>query len=218
MMLILAGEPFRIRTRTYAAYYAVYTCECGNNFVYNVSHVKAGKCKGCGCKLNLTSQKTHGMCGTPTWNSWTSMLTRCGNPNVSDYSRYGGRGITVCDRWRSFTDFMEDMGLRPDGTTLDRIDVNGNYCPENCRWATHKEQANNKRNSKLLHFNGETKSLVEWAEQFGMIPETLSARLAKYGWSVDKALTTPIIATKRNKNSAFHQSKSNTEKEGRKLS
>jgi len=208
----LVGKPFRIRTRTYAAYYAVYKCECGNNFIYNVSHVKAGKCKGCGCVLNLTSQKTHGMSKSPEWRSWSAMHTRCSNGNIHDYDRYGGRGIQVCSRWKDFANFYQDMGPRPDGHTLDRIDVNGDYYPENCRWATTKQQGRNKRTNILLTHNGVTKCASAWAEEVGISVITLMSRIQKHKWTIEKALTTPVILHKRNK-----RAKSDNEKEGRKL-
>lgn len=212
MKVELVGKPFRIRTRTYAAYYAVYKCVCGNNFIYNIAHVKANKCKGCGCVLNRTSQKTHGMTNSPEWRSWSAMVTRCNDTNIHDCDRYGGRGITICERWKDFAKFYEDMGPRPVNHTLDRIDVNGDYCPENCRWATAKQQGRNKRSHVLLTYNGVTKCFSGWTEEIGISPITLFSRIRKHNWSVEEALATPVIAFKRNK-----RAKSDTEKEGSKL-
>lgn len=131
---------------------------------------------------------------TTTYRSWRQMLSRCyyakNDPSFQDY---GGRGITVCDRWRDFRNFLTDMGDRPEGFTLDRFpNVNGNYEPGNCRWATMKQQAVNRRSNRLITFNGETKALQTWAEERGLHHRTLWNRLAR-GWGLDDALNTPTI-------------------------
>ena len=130
---------------------------------------------------------------------WVSMRNRCSNPNVKAYANYGGRGIKVCDRWQSFENFYADMGARPDGMTLERIDNDGDYEPSNVRWATRAEQANNKRNNRLLSFDGVTKTLAQWADGLGVSHATLVMRL-KQGWPIDKAVTLP----QQNKRSGFH--------------
>lgn len=126
-------------------------CECGNQLVVKSQPLKIGNTSSCGCLRNeLTGNRsrTHGMTGTPTYETWRGMRERCERPDNHRYSSYGGRGIKVCDRWmNSFENFLADMGERPDGMTLDRIDVNGNYEPGNCKWATDAEQRMNKRNS-----------------------------------------------------------------------
>lgn len=114
----------------------------------------------------------------PWYPSWHAMLDRCENPNVENYPLYGGRGIRVCDEWHDIQEFekwAEQTGYEP-GLTLDRIDVNGDYCPNNCRWATRKEQANNRRNTLYITFLGETHTLSEWAEMLGVNRSTLSSR------------------------------------------
>jgi hypothetical protein len=119
------------------------------------------------------------------------MLTRCRNPNTITYSNYGGRGIRVCERWtNSFMAFYEDMGEPLAGMTLERNDVDGDYCPENCRWATRKEQARNTRRNKFVEFNGERKTVAEWAEIYGLNPINLNKRLRR-GCPVHIALTSP---------------------------
>jgi len=120
--------------------------------------------------------------------SWRNMITRCENPNSTGYEYYGGRGIKVCERWRnSFMDFYSDMGPRPEDTTLDRIDVNGNYELSNCRWATWEEQGNNRTNNIILTYKDESHTISEWANIIGLKCNTLQYRLIR-GWTVPEAL------------------------------
>lgn len=121
------------------------------------------------------------------------MINRCHNPHHVKYPRYGARGIVVCERWRSsFLAFVLDMGERPAGHTIERIDVNGSYEPGNCRWATAKEQARNKTDNNVLTLNGETKCIAEWADCTGIPSHTIRARIGVYGWSIERALTEPV--------------------------
>ena len=126
------------------------------------------------------------------YNSWRAMKARCGNPNDKSYPYYGGRGISVCEEWAGFQQFMEwaIVSGYHDGLTIDRIDVNGNYCPGNCRWATRMEQVNNARSNRHIEFNGETHTIGEWALITGINHFTLRNRLTYYGWSAERALTT----------------------------
>lgn len=128
-------------------------CDCGNDVVVAGSNLQNGNTKSCGClnKQILSDIKTkHKMCKDSSYKSWEMMLQRCTNSNRDNYKHYGGRGITVCDRWLKFENFYADMGDRPEGTSIDRIDVNGNYEPRNCKWSTHKEQCINRRSSKNI--------------------------------------------------------------------
>lgn len=125
---------------------------------------------------------------TKTYTVWWSMRRRCENPKQKSYERYGGRGITVCERWQSYENFLEDMGHVPQGKSLDRIDNNGPYSPENCRWATLQEQGRNKRNNRLFTMNGKTQCLAAWSSETGISESLVLFRLG-LGWSVENALT-----------------------------
>src|SRR5438067_729952 len=129
----------------------------------------------------------------PGYSSWCGMIQRCHNPDNPDYYLYGGKGVRVCNRWRwSFMDFLADMGLRPSPRhSLDRYpDRDGNYEPNNCRWATDKEQANNRRHTIFLEHDGKRLTIEEWSEVTGVCYFTIISRIKKQGWSVSRALTT----------------------------
>lgn len=129
----------------------------------------------------------------PEFRSWWSMIYRCKYKSRHDYQRYGGRGVTVCERWSDFDAFLKDMGPKPSPHhSLDRIDGNGNYEPSNCRWATATEQSRNRRGNHYLEFNGERLTITEWALRIGIDRTSLLERIST-GWSVEKALTTPRV-------------------------
>lgn len=133
----------------------------------------------------------HGGSGTPEHRIWKGMHQRCGNPNTIGWKDYGGRGISVCQQWESFPQFLADMGPRPSSShSLDRIDVNGNYEPGNVRWASTAAQGTNRRNNRLLTYQGRTQTITEWAGETGINLGTLRDRL-EAGWTVDRALTQP---------------------------
>lgn len=173
-------------------------CECGTEKSVRGYSLEKGESKSCGCKsVELTREKrfVHGMFGTPEYNTWQGLRTRCNNPKDKSYHNYGGRGIKVCDEWNSFTQFLKDMGKKPSSKhTIDRIDNMGDYCAANCRWATCKEQNNNRRSNLLIEYKGETKTLKQWAEFTGLNHSTIASRLQEHGWSVEDALTVPARA------------------------
>jgi len=134
----------------------------------------------------------------PEYKAWTAMHQRCKNPKCAGFEHYGGRGIKVCERWNYSIAFLVDMGPRPSPKhSLDRIDNDGDYTPENCRWSLIAEQLRNTRRNKRITFRGETRCLADWAQLYGLDPNTLHARLTVYGWTVEEALTTPPQKGKR---------------------
>lgn len=131
---------------------------------------------------------------SPTWLAWASMIRRCTLPSQDSYPLYGGRGIKVCQRWlSSFEAFLDDMGEKPAGMTLERKDVNGHYEPANCRWATQAEQSVNKRTTRLIAHNGESLSAAEWAARTGLPSAVIRSRIDRLGWTVERALTEPLV-------------------------
>lgn len=132
---------------------------------------------------------------SPTYISWKSMRQRCEYEEHDSYKSYGGRGIRIHPRWARFENFLQDMGDRPDGHTLDRINSDGHYGPGNCRWATPSEQARNRKTTRLLTFTGRTMTLSEWAHEIGIRPASLAKRLEKM--CLTRALTTPINKVKQ---------------------
>ena len=131
------------------------------------------------------------MSKTKTYSSWVSMKSRCCNPNNTDWHHYGGRGVKVCERWlNSFEAFLEDMGETLKGMSIDRIDNDGDYSPENCRWATLAEQCNNRRTNHIIEANGKAQNIAQWAKELGVCSSALSGRLNR-GWSAEDAVNTP---------------------------
>lgn len=170
-------------------------CECGNESVVMCDKLKSGKTKSCGCLRRQLTTK-HGCARdsgvTLTYTSWSSMKSRCTNERNHRFSKYGARGILMCERWNSFENFLADMGERPSAShTIDRIDNNGNYSPENCRWATKKQQSNNTRANINISISGKTQTLKQWCEELGLKYNTILCRLRR-GWSAEKSLREPI--------------------------
>lgn len=177
-------------------------CECGSLFIAHACNLKSGKTKSCGCERNRISKERatkHGMSKGPIANVLNSMKMRCHNPNTKAYKDYGARGIGVCDRWRfgesgktAVECFIEDMGPRPEGATIERKRNNDGYSKDNCIWATRVQQGRNKRNNLRLKFDGRSLTISEWSEKLGISKKTLNSRFYNYKWSVEKTLAEPV--------------------------
>lgn len=169
-------------------------CACGNSGYLTSGTLRFGASKSCGCnrvEVALKNFRTHGKTGSPEHVSWKAMHTRCVNPNQPEWHRYGGRGIKMCDRWRKFENFLADMGQKPTPShQLDRINTDGDYAPDNCRWATTVEQQRNKTSNHNLTFRGETKCISAWSEELSIPFRRISDRINR-GWMVERALTEP---------------------------
>lgn len=169
-------------------------CDCGIEKPVSLLHLAGEKSRSCGCARDETRgnlSRTHGMSETRTYFRWWDMIRRCEDSRVAGYKKYGARGIRVCERWRKFENFFADMGHPPEGLTIHRINNDGDYTPENCKWATNHEQSRNTRRSKKITFNGETLNLRDWPARLGIKEQTLQSRF-RYGWSVEKAFTEPV--------------------------
>lgn len=166
-------------------------CDCGKEILVQKACLKNNHVQSCGC-LNTENHTKHNGKGTRLYRIWAGMKNRCNNPKSEVYNRYGGRGICVCDEWlkdfKNFAEWAKCNGYN-DTLTIDRINVNGNYEPCNCRWISRQEQNLNRRNNHLLEYNGEKKTISEWAKIYKLKPSTLQKRISVWGWSIKKALT-----------------------------
>lgn len=168
-------------------------CQCGTCKAVSRNHLSSGHAQSCGClrrEKAATLKRTHGRSDSVEHRIWRGIKSRCHNPNSRQYADYGGRGILVCKRWKaSFEAFFTDMGPRPSANhSIDRINNDRGYSPENCRWAERKQQNRNSRHNHLFTYNEETLCLAEWADRFGISPATLSYRLHR-GWDFHRAVT-----------------------------
>lgn len=176
-------------------YFWTCKCECGKECRIDGCCLRRASTKSCGCTV---SNYRHGMANHPLYSVWLGMKQRCLNKNHKNYQDYGGRGVKICQRWlESVANLHADMGDRPTSKhTIERRNNAGDYEPENCYWATRAEQNENTRQTRLLTFQGKTLSVGKWAKALGMGRKTLTSRIDRLGWSVEKALSTPV-ATKR---------------------
>ena len=185
-------------------------CECGTVKAIRSHDLLGSKVNSCGClKVEQTRQRNykhgHSVRGAKTraWDIWRGMTERCRNPNHSSWSNYGGRGVKVCPRWLEFSNFLADMGEPEENFSLDRINNDEDYCPENCRWANRATQARNTNRNVMLTYNGKTQCLTDWAIEHGISRGTIEHRL-KHNWSIKKALTTPVHRYANSENKTFY--------------
>lgn len=171
-------------------------CDCGGTTITRTACLRNGTTRSCGClrsELSAARKRVHNGKGTRLYAIWKGICSRCHNTHRSCYDRYGGRGISMCDEWRDFATFREWAHANGynDKLSIDRIDNNGGYTPENCRWVDDYAQAHNKRNNRIIEFQNEKLCLAEWGRRLGCNGQVISDRL-KRGWSVQQALTTPV--------------------------
>ena len=178
--------------RKHHASYWKCQCDCGNIVKCYYGNLVKGTTTSCGCLRSYYAQRTrncHGESTSRLYDEWARMRNRCYNKNSRDYQRYGGRGIKICEEWSTYWPFREwavSNGYEDD-LSLDRIEVNGDYSPQNCRWITMKEQASNKRNNVFIEYRGERKNIAQWARELGLLKETINWRV-KAGWSPEECL------------------------------
>jgi len=174
-------------------------CDCGNKCIIQGVNLRSERTKSCGClQKEITAQRnkiistSHGMSNTKIYNTWAGMLKRCRNKKHPAYKYYGARGIAVCDRWLKIENFYKDMGDPPKGLTLERIDNDREYSPDNCKWATYKEQANNKSSNVIIKYKDQKFTISQWAKELGIDYATLRCRLRLYDWPIERALTEKV--------------------------
>ena len=170
-------------------------CDCGNECIVIGTHLKTGHSQSCGCLQRVRTSKArkkHGMSKDRPYRIWENMKSRCSDSENPAFEEYGGRGITVCEEWKEFENFYSWAMANgySEELTIDRIDTNGGYCPENCRWTNRTVQQNNRRNNKTITCNGKTMTLAQWSRVLGIKYTTLHARLYIYHWDVEKAFKT----------------------------
>lgn len=179
-------------------------CDCGAKKLAAAHKLIGRRLRSCGCgrhKVKPPVRHGHALSGkeSGTYASWSNMRYRVLNPNHPQHSDYGARGIKICARWDRFENFLFDMGERPKGTSLDRIDNDGNYEPGNCRWATSEERANNTRWNVFIEWRGERRSISQWAKKLGMSINVLHYRIRRLGMNMDDAVSTPVPKRSRHR-------------------
>lgn len=188
----------KTESRTGGRSYCECVCDCGNTKTVRRNHLLSGATRSCGCYLKENTRvmsRTHGMSRTRIYRIWKGMKNRCCNENIPQYSDWGGRGITVCDEWKhdfkSFYEWAVNNGY-DEKLSIDRIDNNEGYCPENCRWVTEKEQALNRRSNVYITHNGVTKHISEWDVDIGVKKSGRVRARLNAGWNISDAVTTHV--------------------------
>lgn len=174
--------------------YFVCRCDCGNKKEIAGASLSRGATKSCGClnaEMASARKKTHGLSNSQEYTVWCGMRQRCEDPNVSAYKNYGGRGIKVCERWLDFANFIADMG-QSEGGTIERRNNDKGYSPENCYWASRKQQANNRRSNQVFLYAGKSLNIKQWSDKTGIPYFTLRSRLVILKWPTKRALTEAI--------------------------
>lgn len=168
-------------------------CDCGKETIVATTSLRTGASRSCGCLQREAARRsaTHGMHNSAEYRAWVHMKERCLNPKTKHFHRYGGRGITLAHEWLDFSTFLTDMGRRPEGCWLERVNNDGPYSKENCLWATTSEQARNRSSNIKLTYNKRTQIVSDWARETGLAATTICRRLFRLGWTVRQALETP---------------------------
>ena len=179
-------------------------CDCGNTVTVRGGNLKSGAVKSCGCRRkNAKPTLRHNMSNSKLYRTWAAVKRRCNTPSDKNYKNYGGRGIKMCEEWNnSFEAFMNwaiSNGYS-DSLTIERIDVNGNYCPENCTWIPANEQQNNRRTCYSITYNGKTQTLIDWCSELNLPYKLIHNRIHKLGWKFERAISEPVHIEKRNNN------------------
>lgn len=174
-------------------------CDCGTVKIVKIAELSSGDTRSCGClsrELTMARSTKHGAARrqkrTPTYHAWCGMRKRCLDPRQKSYKDYGGRGISIDPDWESFAQFFADMGEKPAGFSLERLNNNGPYAPGNCVWATKLQQARNTRTTFFITYDNKTQSLSAWAEEMGKPSRVIQARLRRLGWTIERALTEEV--------------------------
>lgn len=176
-------------------------CDCGNFTSVSGKNLKANAVKSCGCLRKTAPNKTHGLSNTREYRKWVNIKKRCYDPSYAAYKNYGGRGIKMCDQWHnSFEAFYKWIKEHrtSDDQSIDRIDNNGDYSPDNCRMTDAKVQANNRRMCHYYSHDGKTQTLMQWCEELGLDYKRTHNRIFKLGWDFEKAISVPVDINKRN--------------------